>query len=178
MTSAKPATGVTDRRFRALMAGFPSGVVVVTARSTSGEPLGLTCSSLCSVSLDPPLLLVCIANGSRTLTAVTSSGMFAVNLLHCEGQRAARVFSTATPDRFAAVSWSPTSGVGLPCLDRDAHAFAECRVHMVSVAGDHTIVVGRVLSAASLSATPPLLYGRWEYAAWPDDRLADSTKGS
>ncbi len=154
--------------FRGLMAGFPSGVAVVTTVDAAGRPLGLTCSSLCSVSLDPPLLLVCIGNSSRTLVALKALGLFAVNLLHQHGGHAARTFSSARgADRFQSVGWRPTARSKLPCLHEDAHSVAECQVRTTHVAGDHTIVVGELVSARHLSAVAPLLYGLREYAAWP-----------
>lgn len=156
--------------FRALMSGFPSGVVVVTTIDAAGKPTGLTCSSLCSVSLDPPLLLVCIANRSHTLDAISARGLFAVNMLHSDGRTAAQVFSQSTPDRFRALPLSRTPQTGMPCLAEHAHAVAECRVRSTHVAGDHTIVVGEVLWAGQLCAAPPLLYGLREYASWPAAR--------
>ena len=153
--------------FRALMAGFPSGVVVVTTVDAEGYPLGLTCSSLCSVSLAPPLLLVCIDNRSRTLRALRSSGLFAVNMLHEFGRDTARAFASGAPDRFRSVTWRPTPGEKLPCLPKDAHSIAECRVRTTEVAGDHTIVVGTVLTVERLASAAPLLYGLRRYATWP-----------
>jgi flavin reductase (DIM6/NTAB) family NADH-FMN oxidoreductase RutF len=150
------------------MAGFPSGVAVVTTVDALGRPQGLTCSSLCSVSLEPPLLLVCISNDSRTLAALKVLGRFAVNLLHQRGRRAAGAFSSSCgTDRFQVVSWRPTARSRLPCLHEDAHSIAECEVRTADVAGDHTIVVGEVVSVQHLSATAPLLYGLRQYAAWP-----------
>jgi flavin reductase (DIM6/NTAB) family NADH-FMN oxidoreductase RutF len=160
-------TAVTAADYRAFMAAFPSGVVIVTTVAASGDPLGLTCSSLCGVSLEPPLLLVCIANRSGTLAALRSSGLFAVNMLHQDGRDAARAFSTGTPGRFDSVLWVPTSRARLPSLPRDAHAVAECRVQTTVVAGDHTIVVGEVLSVERLAAAAPLMYGLRQYAVWP-----------
>ncbi|WP_371502643.1 flavin reductase family protein [Kitasatospora sp. NBC_00374] len=155
--------------FRSLMAGFPSGVAVVTAVGADGRPLGLTCSSLSAVSAEPPLLLVCIDNRSRTLAAVEDSGAFAVNLLHRYGQEAARTFSVSGPDRFRSVRWSRTGGAGLPRLDVDARAIAECRVYSTQAAGDHTVVIGEVRSVEHLTAAAPLLYGLRTYAVWPGD---------
>lgn len=155
--------------FRALMAGFPTGVVVVTTVDADGDPLGLTCSSLCGVSVDPPLLLVCIDNRSRTLAALVSLGLFAVNLLHQDGCDAARSFASGAPDRFDAVAWAPAQGTRLPLLPEDAHSVAECRVHRTEVAGDHTIVVGEVLTVDRITATPPLMYGLRQYASWPGE---------
>lgn len=153
--------------FRSLMAGHPSGVAVVTTLDAAGDPQGLTCSSLCSVSVEPPLLLVCIANHSRTLAALDSLGLFAVNLLHDSGRDVARHFSSGLGDRFRAVTWAGTKESGMPYLPDDAHTVAECRLHSATVAGDHTIVVGEVFSVDHLVPATPLMYGLRQYAAWP-----------
>jgi flavin reductase (DIM6/NTAB) family NADH-FMN oxidoreductase RutF len=165
---------VTPAVFRGFMAGFPSGVVVVTTVGGNGEPLGLTCSSLCSVSVEPPLLLVCIANASRTLHALQASGLFAVNLLHEDARHVARTFATGGPDRFGTVDWAPTEAARMPRLERDAHAVAECAVHELVVAGDHTIVIGEVLEVQRLLPTAPLLYGMQQYAAWSAGQLTET----
>src|SRR5947209_2294350 len=86
---------VTDATFRALMSGYPGGVVIVTAVGADGVPMGLTCSSMSSVSIAPPLLLICIANYSRTLSALRATDVFAVNMLHEGGRRAAQAFASA-----------------------------------------------------------------------------------
>lgn len=164
--------------FRALMAGFPSGVVVVSTVDEAGEPLGLTVSSLCSVSLAPPLLLVCITNHSRTLSALRSRGHFAVNMLHQHGREAAQTFATDVPDRFRSVPWAPSEREKLPLLIDDAHSVAECAVRSAEVAGDHTIVVGEVRSFERLRAEAPLLYGLREYAAWPSADRVDAGRES
>ena len=149
-TVSADATG-----FRTLMAGFPTGVVIVTTVTDDGTPLGLTCSSLCSVSMDPPLMLVCIHNDSRTLKALMASGSFAVNLLHLGGRRAARLFAAGGPDRFQGVTWAPGGAGGLPCLTEDARAVAECRLRSTVVAGDQTVVIGGMTVTPALPAAPP-----------------------
>jgi flavin reductase (DIM6/NTAB) family NADH-FMN oxidoreductase RutF len=164
---------LTPTAFRGFMAGHPSGVVVVTTVGADGAPHGLTCSSLCSVSLEPPLLLVCIANGSRTLRAVVSSGMFAVNLLHEDARQAAHTFATNLPNRFGAITWGLTGGARLPRLDRDAHAVAECSVREVVVAGDHTVLIGEACRIESLGPTAPLVYGMRRYLAWSVGELPE-----
>jgi hypothetical protein len=94
-------SGAGDAAFRDLMNVFPSGVSVVTTRDLDGVPYGLTCTSMCSVSLRPPILLACLQTHSATLAAVLWQGAFAVNLLHSGGQRVAELFATAQSDRFA-----------------------------------------------------------------------------
>src|SRR5215471_13760757 len=111
-------------RFWELMSAFPSGVAVVTTVDDGGRPLGLTCSSLCSVSLEPPLLLVCMDNRSRTLETILARRTFAVNLLHSGGREAADLFSGGAPNLFARIFWEPTAVGALPSLSLHAHHVA------------------------------------------------------
>ncbi|MFI0942884.1 flavin reductase family protein [Streptomyces sp. NPDC021020] len=178
--TAPPPAAVAARStdvdaFRGLMAGFPSGVAVVTTTGAgTGVPFGLTCTSLCAVSLAPPMLLVSLDNRSGTLRELLAGGGFAVNLLHRWGRRAAEVFATGGGDRFAGVVWRPAGDSGLPCLTEDAHSFAECRVRSTTPAGDHTVVIAEVVSVRHLAQHPPLLYGLRGYAAWPSGGEAGS----
>jgi flavin reductase (DIM6/NTAB) family NADH-FMN oxidoreductase RutF len=153
--------------FRVLMSTFPSGVTVVTAADGQGAPLGLTCSSLCSVSVEPPLLLICVRSGSRTLSVICRVGVFAVNFLHSAGREAADLFSSDVPDRFSRVPWRQTRPRALPSLPVHAHTVAECEVTCRVPAGDHTVVIGEVVSIARLAAARPLLHGLRQYAEWP-----------
>ncbi|MFB9907873.1 flavin reductase family protein [Allokutzneria oryzae] len=151
--------------FRDLMSAFPSGVAVVTALDAEGAPHGLTCTSLSSVAVDPPTLLVCLNLRSGTLDAVRARCGFAVNLLHSDGKRAAEVFSSATPDRFSQVRWERSRQVGAPLLVEDAFATAECVVGDVLVVADHAIVIGRVVDIVQRT-DDPLLYGFRRFSSW------------
>jgi flavin reductase (NADH) len=153
-------------RFRDLMSSFPTGVSVVTAMDSHGHPRGATCSSLASVTLSPPTLLVCLREHGGTLLAALACGRFAVNLLHSRGRRAAMVFSSLQVDKFAEVPWEPWSRSGLPFLHRDAFAIAACEVAGEAQVGDHRIVIGRVYDIR-VSAGVPLLYGLRRYSSWP-----------
>ncbi|AHH95552.1 flavin reductase family protein [Kutzneria viridogrisea] len=167
MTAATTGT-VSAEQFRELMGAHPSSVAVITTIDEQGTPHGFTCTALCAVSLDPPMLLVCAANTGRTLPVLTRSGHFAVNLLHTRGQRAAEAFTSRTADRFSAVPWRPAPGSGLPLLEQDAHTVAECRVVRLDPAGDHTIVLGEVVRTGSCGdPAQALLYGLRTYATWP-----------
>jgi flavin reductase (NADH) len=168
-TRTDPADLQDDRiapaRFRDLMSTFPTGVAVITATDRDAVQHGLTCTSLCPVTLRPPTLLVCLNRSSGTLRAVRESGSFAVNLLHERGRGAAEVFSSAAPDRFSRVSWRPSPCVGQPWLVEDAFAVAECRVVKLSVVGDHAMVLGE-LAHVEQSSDVPLLYGMRRFASW------------
>ena len=140
---------------------------MVTTVDGEGVPRGMTCTSVCSVGLEPPSLLVCLDNRSGTLRAVSDCGAFAVNLLHTRGRSAAELFTVACPDRFEQVAWEPTKRHGVPRLTEAAHAVAECRVLHMLPAGDHTVVVGAVEDVVTYDEVPPLLYGERRYAGWP-----------
>jgi flavin reductase (DIM6/NTAB) family NADH-FMN oxidoreductase RutF len=165
--TARAGNASTDAAsFKELMCAFPSGVSIVTTRDENDAPRGLTCSALCSVSVAPPTLLVCIANHSGTLAAMLDRGVFAINFLHGSGRGAARLFSSADSDRFSRVAWRPSRTWNLPHLHEDAHALAECRVGRTLVTGDHTVVLGHVVTIDRRPG-PPLLYGLRRYARWP-----------
>ncbi len=149
------------------MSTFPKGVAVLTSIDDNGRPCGMTCSSLASVTLRPPTLLVSLRTGSATLRAVQYHGAFAVNLLHVRGRRAAELFSSAVDDRFGSVRWL-RSWSGLPWLIADAFALAECVVSGASEVGDHMVVFGEVGEMVVAQDTP-LLYGMRRFSAWCPD---------
>jgi flavin reductase (NADH) len=156
--------------YRLLMSSFPTGVAIVTSVGWDMLPRGATCSSLSSVTLTPPTLLVCLKTCSSTLDAIRTRGWFAVNLLHARARRVAEIFSSPVDDRFAHVRWQPTGAEGLPWLVMDALAVAECLVTGLFVVGDHTVVLGEV-TGAEVSPGQPLLYGMRQFSAWTVDTL-------
>lgn len=150
--------------YKDLMSAFPTGVAVVTAMDADGNPRGMTCSSVASVTLEPPTLLVCLGLGSITLEAAHSCGQFAVNLLHARARHAAEVFSSHVPDRFTQVRWRRLSS-GLPWLAYDAFALAECRITGSVEVGDHAVVLGQVIVISQIPDSP-LLYGGRRFLSW------------
>jgi flavin reductase (NADH) len=158
-------TSVSVGEFKALMRHFPSGVAVVTSIDGRGRPVGFTCSSLCSASFDPPVLLICVSSRSQTLLTIESKGAFAVNFLHDGGRSAAEAFASRAADRFAGLRWWGTPGWSLPALLEHAYAVAECRVLDLVPAGDHVVMLGEVIETMN-EPRLPLLYGLGEYAAW------------
>jgi flavin reductase (DIM6/NTAB) family NADH-FMN oxidoreductase RutF len=165
--AVRPAAAVTPDGFRAMMSGFPTGVCVVTTLDHEGVPRGMTCSSVCSVSLEPPILLVCLRDGSPTLEAVMKSGAFAVNLLHARARAAAELFASGNPRRFDLAAWESGPASAGPHLLRDAHTVADCDVVLTQRMGDHVTVFGQTRLITRRHTTAPLLYGLRQFRSWP-----------
>lgn len=150
---------------RAVFGHFPTGVAVVTCLGADG-PRGLTVNAVCSVSLDPALVLVCFENDSRTLRLVRAERRFAINFL-CGGQRAlSQVFASKLPEpeKFYGVSWIEHRG--LPLLE-GVLAWVACDVVDLVSAGDHTIAVGEV-TAMDHKDGDPLVFYRGAYRGLAD----------
>jgi len=158
--------------FRRVLGHFASGVTVVTTWDASGQPAGLTASSFTSVSLDPPLVLVCVAHTSQSYQALHAHGRFAVNVLQLDHEQVARRFasSAGASEKFAGIVYRQ-GALGLPVLE-DALAGLECTTVHTYPAGDHTIFVGQVEAAECRgdSGFEPLLYyrGRFHRLHAPD----------
>lgn len=146
--------------FRRVLSHFASGVTVVTTWNASGRPTGLTASSFTSVSLVPPLILVCIDQGADTYEAVRAHGRFAVNVLSTNQEALSRHFASTQADKFERIPFQK-GAQGLPLLPA-ALAHLECRTVHAYPGGDHTIFVGEV-EAASVGEGEPLLYFRGQY---------------
>jgi flavin reductase (NADH) len=151
--------------FRGFMSTFCTGVAIVTSFDTAGRAHGLTCTSLASVTLDPPTLLVCLNVSSGTLAALLQGGGFLVNLLHERGRAAAERFASGAADRFERVTWRPSPWDGQPWLYEDSFAAAGCEVAEVTAVGDHMAVFGRVTHVTGEPGIP-LLYGMREFSGW------------
>ena len=155
--------------FRAMMRGFPTGVAVVTAVDEAGRPWGLTCSSVCSVALHPPTLLVCVRSQSPTLAAALAGGGFTVNLLHRGAQAVAELFASGRTDRFDLVRWHRDRDAEGPHLTDSVHAVADCRITTTIAAADHIVMIGEVTRVLSSGSDRPLLYGFGRYKSWTTD---------
>jgi flavin reductase (DIM6/NTAB) family NADH-FMN oxidoreductase RutF len=167
MTQSPALTDLPVVDFRALMARFPTGVAVVTTLDEHGAPRGMTVSSVCSVTLSPPTLLVCLRKGSPTLDAVLELGRFTVNFLHGQAQTVAELFASGAPDRFDLIPWELPPDAGGPHLHEDAHSVADCRVSRTEHVGDHIVVFGEVFAVSERQDRAPLVYGLREYRSWP-----------
>lgn len=154
-------SGSDSRLLRDAMGCFATGVCVVTAINQEGQPIGLTVNSFTSVSLDPPLVLFCVANGSRNLKQLEMAKHFAVNILHIGQQPTSNVFARPGEDRFSAVEWEKSES-GVPILT-NALGNIECSQHAMHEAGDHAIFVGHVDRVNFDARKDPLLYYGGKY---------------
>ena len=150
---------------RSSFGGFATGVTIVTTRR-DGAAIGATVNSFTSVSLDPPLLLVCFAHQARTLAAIRKAGIFAVNVLAHDQLALALRF--AGPDRTWDGEPLSTLATGAPVLDR-ARASFDCRLVRTHDEGDHAVVIGAVTDHQADSARAPLLFHGGAYGAFAPD---------
>jgi 3-hydroxy-9,10-secoandrosta-1,3,5(10)-triene-9,17-dione monooxygenase reductase component len=148
------------------MGYFPTGVTIVTSWR-GDEPVGATINAFCSVSLDPPMLLICLNKANPLCEPVQTSRRFGVNILGHDGDALARHFAVAPEDeRFTVYPYRATDG-GAPQLNA-APVFVDCAVESIHLAGDHFILTGRGLRTEHVSAEPPLLYHRGNFPKlWP-----------
>jgi flavin reductase (DIM6/NTAB) family NADH-FMN oxidoreductase RutF len=146
--------------FRHVLSHFASGVTVITTCDSDARPTGLTASAFTSVSLEPPLILVCVDHKSQSYPALLESGRFAVNILESTQEAVSRRFATTRLDKFSDVAHQ-ISALGLPLID-GALAYLECTTVSKHVEGDHTIFVGRV-EQVRVATGQPLLYFRGNY---------------
>jgi flavin reductase (DIM6/NTAB) family NADH-FMN oxidoreductase RutF len=144
------------RALRDAFGCFTTGVTVVTTRAEDGRPVGFTANAFSSVSLDPPLALICVDNRASSLPVLEAAGSFAVNVLHSEQEPVARQFTLKSGDRFAGLDCE-TWATGAPILPGCMANF-ECETHHAFDAGDHRVVVGRVLKVRFDPEHEPLVY--------------------
>jgi 3-hydroxy-9,10-secoandrosta-1,3,5(10)-triene-9,17-dione monooxygenase reductase component len=151
---------VDGRTMREVLGHFASGVVVVTAAGRDG-PLGFTCQSFASLSLEPPLVSLAPARSSTTWPRIREVGVFCVNVLAADQAELSAGFARSGTDRFAGVAWRPGPD-GAPLLD-GVCAWISCSTWREYDGGDHTIVVGLVRDLAADPTRLPLLFHRGEY---------------
>lgn len=166
--TAAGETGVAGIELRTAIGHFATGVTVVTATDAAGRDFGSTANAISSVSLEPPLVLVCLRRESETLGTIVEARRFAINVLR-DGQRqlAERFARTASRDSWAGVPYGPAPVTGAPLIG-DALATLECELHDVADGGDHAIVIGRVLAVEHPAEhVTPLLFYRGAFAAPP-----------
>ncbi len=152
---------VSPDEFRAVLGRFPSGVTVVTTKAADGTDHGMTVSAFSSVSLEPPLVLICIEKSASAHEALTAANGFVVNVLSAKQEQIARRFAIVDIDRFEGVGFTRSSQ-GYAVLD-DVLAVIECDRVSICEGGDHTIILGEVEATRAEIGTP-LLYYRGGYA--------------
>ena len=149
-------------RFRDLCGRFATGVTIVTAFDADGQPAGMTVNSFASVSLDPPLVSIAIDHAASAFAALHAAERWTVNILEAHQEALSRRFSATTPDRFDGVGWrhGPDNELFLD----GALAWLTCQRWHSLEAGDHTVLIGRVLTGEAAEHGRPLLYYRGGYA--------------
>lgn len=147
--------------FRAVLGRFACGITIVTTRDEKGTDHGMTISAFCSVSLEPPLILICVAHTASTHPVLMRQEHFGVSMLSSGQEPLSRRFADQESDRFEGIGYTRGES-GVVLLD-DALAHLECEVVQRYDAGDHTLIVGRVERAAAHQHRP-LLYYRGGYA--------------
>ncbi|MFL4910131.1 flavin reductase family protein [Streptomyces sp. MMS24-I2-30] len=171
------APGVADGSAREVLGHFASGVTVVTAAGPAG-PLGLTCQSFVSLSLDPLLVSFAPARSSRTWPLIREAGVFGISVLAQDQADVSAAFARSGTDKFRGVGWSPGPG-GAPLLD-GACAWVSCELWQEYDGGDHHLVIGRVTALRADPARQPLVFHRGRYRALApaaESAAADSAAG-
>ena len=163
------------RHLRSAFGSFLTGVTVVTTREKSGTPRGFTANSFTSVSLDPPMLLICIDKSAESCDVFTESPGFAINVLAEDQAETSGLFASKRTDKFDAVQWTGSQS-GFPLLD-GVSAWFDCKRHQVVDAGDHVIVIGEV-SAYEFNDRIGLGYVRGGYMSLSLERSAAKTAGA
>jgi flavin reductase ActVB len=145
--------------FKEAMARFASGVTIVTTRDASGRPFGFTASAFSSLSLTPPLLLVCLDRGADSFPVFEKCDAFAVSILESGQSDLAMTFATRGADKFAGDPAEDGPALRLPVI-KGAIVTLECTLHEQLEGGDHVILIGEVVSARSNDGAPMLHFNR------------------
>lgn len=153
-----PTSSAPEAQFRDALSRFASGVTVVAADDLEGRAWGFTASSFCSLSADPPLVLVCLARSAECHPAFMATGTFAISILRENHQNLALVFASRGADKFAAGHFDRDAN-GQPVAS-DALATLTCRVHERHEGGDHVILIGEVTDASVNDGSPLVYFNR------------------
>lgn len=148
---------IDPRSFRTALSQFAAGVTVVTTIGRDGKPYGLTATAFTSVSLDPPLVLVCVDKGAESFPHLLAGSAFAVSVLSSEQEEISNQFARSGTDKFEGIA-TRTAVTGSPLI-LGALVHIDCRTSQRVEAGDHVIFIGTVESAEVFRGTPLLYYG-------------------
>lgn len=160
MSLASPA--IEPLRFRQALGHFASGITVITSRGDA-EPVGFTCQSFYSVSVNPPLISFSVMAGSASYPHIRKAGRFAVNILSADQAPISNQFARQGTDKWQGIQWQE-SPLGNPIISGSLH-WLDCEIHAEHQAGDHLIVIGEVkaLDLQHAPSTQPLLYFKGRY---------------
>ncbi|MBL3699348.1 flavin reductase family protein [Leucobacter luti] len=158
-----PPTAVQfdEREYRDVMGSFASGVTVITTHGATG-PVGFTCQSFYSVSIDPPLISFSVARTSRSLGAVQAHRRVAVNFLSAQQQHLSGQFARSGTDKWQGVEWAPSAGTGAPTIT-GVTGWVAGEIEQEIEAGDHIIFLVRVAEVSTDPDRAPLLFYRGAY---------------
>lgn len=135
-------TDIDSTKFRQVLGHFPTGVTVIAATKSDGNPAGFSVGSFASVSLEPPLVMFCAGKSSQSWPEIQETGHFSVNVLSDAQSELSNTFAAKDIDKFAGLKWG-TQKTGAPIFD-DALCWIDCEIESIHDAGDHWIVVGLV----------------------------------
>jgi 3-hydroxy-9,10-secoandrosta-1,3,5(10)-triene-9,17-dione monooxygenase reductase component len=155
------SVGFDTAQFKEVMSRFASGVTVVSGREGE-EPVGFTCQSFISLSADPPFVAVAPARTSTSWPRIARAGSFCVNVLNDRQASLGRNFAVSGGPKFEGVDWRPAPATGSPLIEGSL-AWVDCRVELVHDAGDHELIIGKVLELG-IGEGSPLLFFQREFA--------------
>ncbi|MBY5924062.1 MULTISPECIES: flavin reductase family protein [unclassified Halomonas] len=159
-----PRDVIEPARFREALGHYASGITVISSLA-EGEPIGFTCQSFYSVSMDPPLVSFSVKSTSYSYPKIRQAGRFAVNMLSAEQAPISNQFARQGADKWQGIEWQ-ASPLGNPLIPDTLH-WLDCDIHAEHVAGDHLIVIGEVkalrLNQGEASPSGPLLYFKGQY---------------
>lgn len=162
VTDIQPIETIDPQAFRETLGHYPSGITIIAGHD--GErPMGFTCQSFYSVSMDPPLVSFSVMKTSTSYPPIRRTGSFSVNVLSAHQSTVSNQFARSGTDKWASIDWE-ASGLGNPLIEGSL-MWLDCEIYAEHEAGDHQIVVGKVLEARNHAADHevPLLYYRGSY---------------
>ncbi|MFJ6901997.1 flavin reductase family protein [Streptomyces hokutonensis] len=162
ITGPGPGRTIDQHEFRTTMGNFASGLTVVAGLDLTGRPTGLTCQSFSSLSVEPPLVLVCIGLGSTSWPLIEPTGRFGISILAEEQQDVCAALGRRSEDKFASIPWR--AGESGSVYIEGALATIDCRIAAIHEAGDHRVVIGRVMDLEVREDGAPLLFYRGSYS--------------
>ncbi|MDO0932251.1 flavin reductase family protein [Streptomyces sp. DG2A-72] len=154
---------ISDAEYRRVLGHLPTGVTVLTAFLPDGTPTGMAANSVTSVSLKPPMILVCPAKSSTTWLSIRDAGRFCVNFLASHHAELCARFAQRGTERFAGVDWHP--GAAGPALD-DAIGWLQCEILAEHEAGDHTVVIAGVTDIEASPQGSPLVFFKGKFGTF------------